>query len=212
MNHIILLGDSIFDNKAYVLPGEPYVIKQLQAILPDDWRATMLALDGSTTEGVILQSRRVPHDATHLVISAGGNNALPYLDILPDSVFSIAEALQRFATIQKEFEAKYLEMLEVVLQHQLPTALCTIYYPCYPEEGFQELAVTALSTFNDVIIRAAVNHGLPLLDLRLICNDRSDYANPIEPSAAGGAKIVKVIKHVVDEHDFSSDRTTIYRQ
>jgi hypothetical protein len=103
-------------------------------------------------------------------------------------------------------------MLESILSHGHPTALCTIYYPCYPEEQFQELAVTGLSTFNDVIIRAAVMHRLPLLDLRLICNDRSDYANPIEPSAAGGAKIVKVIKHVIDEHDFSTDRTTIYWQ
>ena len=205
-----MLGDSIFDNSAYVLPGEPDVIKQLHAIIPDHWKATLLALDGSTTDGVILQSRRIPSDATHLVVSVGGNNALPYLSILPDSAQSITDALQRFSVIQKEFEGKYLEMLEIVLKRELPTALCTIYYPSYPDEDFQNLAVTALSTFNDCIIRAAVSTGCPLIDLRLICNESSDYANPIEPSAAGGAKIVSVIKKMIEKHDFSQKRTAVY--
>jgi hypothetical protein len=210
MKHIVLLGDSIFDNRAYVFPGEPSVIEQLQAILPESWKASLLALDGSTTAGVTLQSQQVPPDATHLVISVGGNNALPYLSILPDSAQSIAEALRRFSTIQKEFEEKYFEMLEIVLKHELPTTLCTIYYPAYPDEDFQNLAVTALSTFNDCIIRAAVSTGCPLIDLRLICNEPSDYANPIEPSAAGGAKIVSVIKKVIEKHDFSQGRTAVY--
>jgi hypothetical protein len=210
MKHIVLLGDSIFDNGAWILPDEPAVIEQLQAVLPDTWKASLLALDGSTTAGVILQSRQVPLDATHLVISVGGNNALPYLSILPDSAQSIAYALQRFSAIQKEFEGKYIEMLETLLKHELPTALCTIYYPAYPDEDFQNLAVTALSTFNDCIIRAAINTGCPLIDLRLICNEPSDYANPIEPSAAGGAKIASVIKTVIEKHDFSQKRTAVY--
>jgi hypothetical protein len=210
MKHIVLLGDSIFDNGAWILPGEPAVIEQLQTVLPNTWKASLLALDGSTTAEVILQSRQVPPDATHLVVSVGGNNALPYLSILPDSARSIADALQRFSAIQKEFEEKYIEMLEIVLKHELPTALCTIYYPAYPDEDFQNLAVTALSTFNDCIIRAAINTGCPLIDLRLICNEPSDYANPIEPSAVGGAKIVSVIKKVIEKHDFAQKRTAVY--
>jgi len=210
MNHVVLLGDSIFDNGAFVQPGEPAVIQQLQAILPKSWKATLLAVDGDYTRDVVKQARGIPEDATHLVISVGGNNALSYLDILQDSAQSVAEVLKRFSGIQKEFEGNYLKMLKSILQHQLPTALCTIYYPCYPDEQFQDLAVTALSTFNDVIIQAAVSNGLPLLDLRLICNEPSDYANPIEPSAAGGAKIVAVIKQVITEHDFSHRKTAIY--
>jgi hypothetical protein len=45
MPHIVLLGDSIFDNAAYV-PGEPPVIEQLRAHLPKNWQATLLAVDG----------------------------------------------------------------------------------------------------------------------------------------------------------------------
>jgi hypothetical protein len=211
LNHIVLLGDSIFDNGVYVNPGEPAVIDQLRAILPDSWKATLLAVDGHYTTNVIGQAKRLPEDATHLVVSVGGNDALSYLDVLNESAQSVAEVLGRFSAIQKEFEQNYVDMLEGVLNYKPPTTLCTIYYPCYPEELLQTLTVTALTTFNDVIIRAAITHGLPLLDLRLICNDPSDYANPIEPSATGGSKIVKVIKTVIEEHNFQINRSVIYK-
>jgi hypothetical protein len=46
MTHIILLGDSIFDNAAYVAGG-PDVVRQLREILPSGWRAALNALDGA---------------------------------------------------------------------------------------------------------------------------------------------------------------------
>lgn len=49
--------------------------------------------------------------------------------------------------------------------------------------------MAALCLFVDVITRAAFARGLPLIDLRLICDEPGDYANPIEPSVRGGAKI-----------------------
>jgi hypothetical protein len=48
-------------------------------------------------------------------------------------------------------------------------------------------------TFNDVILRTAFQWHLPVIDLRLICTEASDYANPIEPSGSGGAKIARAI-------------------
>lgn len=53
--------------------------------------------------------------------------------------------------------------------------------------------IGALALFNDVITRAVFAYGLDLVDLRLICDDSADYANPIEPSFAGGQKIAEAI-------------------
>jgi hypothetical protein len=75
----------------------------------------------------------------------------------------------------------------------------------------QRLAVTALAIFNDVIIRNAIMAGVPLLDLRLICNEESDYANEIEPSVAGGEKITDAILNSITEHDFVRQRTEIIK-
>jgi len=55
-----------------------------------------------------------------------------------------------------------------------------------------------LTMFNDCIVRAAFAHDLPLLDLRLICTEEADYANPIEPSARGGEKIARRIVEYVE--------------
>jgi hypothetical protein len=209
MNHVVLLGDSIFDNAAYV-GGAPDVIKQVRAILPDEWRATLLAVDGSMTCNISRQLEKLPADATHLVLSVGGNDAINNADILQRRATSTADALNQLASAADQFEHGYNEMLRRVLSRNLPTAICTIYYPCFPDADVQRLSVTALTVFNDCIIRAAVANGLPLIDLRLICNDEADYANPIEPSEQGGEKISAVIKSLVMEHDFTQIRTVVF--
>jgi hypothetical protein len=197
MTHVVLLGDSIFDNGAYVRRGEPDVVKQVQARLPQGWKATLCAVDGAVTTGVERQMERVPPDASHLVVSVGGNDALRNSGILREQARSVAEVIGKFAAVQDEFARSYRAMLDKVLDRRLPTALCTIYDARFPDPQEQRLVVTALSIFNDVITREAFTRRLPLIDLRLICNEPDDYANPIEPSAKGGDKIAGVIAQVL---------------
>ena len=52
MKHIILAGDSIFDNQSYVKSGEPDVIKQLESFLAKGDKATLLAVDGAVITNV----------------------------------------------------------------------------------------------------------------------------------------------------------------
>jgi lysophospholipase L1-like esterase len=208
--HIVLLGDSIFDNGAYVRRGEPDVLRQLRDKLPAGAKATLAAVDGATTAGVARQLERLPADATHLVVSAGGNDALGNIGVLEDSSRSIADALTRLAAIGDGFGRGFRAMLGSVLDRGRPTALCTIYDPRYPDPRLQRLAVTGLALFNDVITRAAFAHGLPVLDLRLICDDDADFANPIEPSARGGDKIAAAIARLVAEHDFGRGRSAVF--
>ena len=197
MTHVVLLGDSIFDNGVYVRRGEPDVVKQVQVRLPQGWKATLCAVDGAVTTGVERQMERVPPDASHLVVSVGGNDALNNSGILREQARSVAEVIGKFAGVQDEFARSYRAMLDKVLDRRLPTALCTIYDARFPDPQEQRLVVTALSIFNDVITREAFTRRLPLIDLRLICNEPDDYANPIEPSAKGGDKIAGVIAQVV---------------
>jgi hypothetical protein len=79
--HVVLLGDSIFDNAAYVA-DRPAVIDHLRRALPADWRATLLAVDGDTTNMVAVRLPGLPADATHLIVSVGGNDALMHIDLL----------------------------------------------------------------------------------------------------------------------------------
>src|SRR5215217_4984875 len=104
--HIALAGDSIFDNAAYT-SGAPDVVARLRGLLPEGWRATLLAQDGATVSGLASQLHRVPPDATDLVISIGGNDALQNSDLLSLKVRSSAEALSAFAVRVTEFEHAY---------------------------------------------------------------------------------------------------------
>jgi hypothetical protein len=187
MGHVILIGDSIFDNAAYV-QGGPDVVKQLRGKLPFDWKASLLAQDGAVTRDVPDQLTRLPADASHLVVSAGGNDALGASHILDQSVASVGEAVSLLEVAQSRFARDYSEMASVVLARGLPVAFCTIY-DTPPSAPDQRIVRTALSVFNDVITRIAFASGATLIDLRLICDRDEDYANPIEPSTEGGDKI-----------------------
>ncbi len=60
MKHVVLLGDSVFDNAPDV-PGQPAVIEQRRSLLSTPWRATLLAVDGHLIQGVPSQSARLPN-------------------------------------------------------------------------------------------------------------------------------------------------------
>lgn len=209
MRHIVLLGDSVFDNAVYVKGGLD-VITHLRRQIPVEWQAGVRAVDGSVVGDVQRQTLDVPDDATHLVVSAGGNDALMNADLLQQSASSFAEVLSRLADVAAAFERQYREMLEGVLSLKKPTAVCTIYYPRMPEPLIQKIAVSALTVFNDVITKQAFLAGVPLIDLRLVCDEDSDYANEIEPSESGGGKIANAIVRLVSEHDFGSGRTQVF--
>jgi hypothetical protein len=66
-----------------------------------------------------------------------------------------------------------------------------------------------LTGFNDCVIRAAFAHSLPLIDLRFVCTEAGDYANPIEPSVQGGEKIAAALVRLL-EHGFASGRTEVF--
>jgi hypothetical protein len=107
-----------------------------------------LAIDGSTTDDIAGQVGCLPSDASHLVLSVGGNDALQQTHLLFTPASSTEEALGLLADLAKQFEHDY---------------------------------------------RAAIAHRLPVIDLRAFCTNPEDYANPIEPSSAGGEKIARAI-------------------
>lgn len=209
MPHVVLLGDSIFDNKSYV-GTQPDVIAHLRRILPADWRATLNAVDSSVVENVGAQLLKIPADATHLIISVGGNDALRNADVLQMKANSAAEVLNELANRAADFESQYRRMLANILRRGLSTVVSTVYFPNFPDSLIQKIATTALAVFNDAIIRQAISAGVPFLDLRLICNEANDYANEIEPSGTGGAKIAAKILEAARNHDFSNRRTSVY--
>jgi lysophospholipase L1-like esterase len=211
MPHVILLGDSVFDNGPYT-GGKPDMPARLAETLPPDWRVTNAAVDGARIAEVAHQLADVDAavEPTHLLVSVGGNDALAYSEVLAAEVFTVGEALQRMRKVVRTFSEDYRRLLQHLAMRGLPVALCTIYEPRFADRLTQEMAVAGLAHFNDVIQREAHARGLPLLDLRLVCTTDEDFVLEIEPSAIGGARIAAAAAMLLREHDFKGGRCTVF--
>jgi hypothetical protein len=164
MPHLVLLGDSIFDNAQYTGAG-PDVASQVRKLLPPGWGVSLLAVDGSTTANIPDQVQLLPREGTHLVLSVGGNNALTEASRLGISLFNFpgtptSKALDTLADVSDDFEAQYRSAVDACLQSGLPLGVCTIYNGCFPDRSYQRIASLALAVFNDVILRVAIERSL----------------------------------------------------
>ena len=116
----------------------------------------------------------------------------------------MAEALGKLAAVREKFAQDYRAMLDDVTRarpSRSPSAPSTTR--AFPTRQQRRIAAIGLSVFNDIITREAAARGLALIDLRLICTEDADLANPIEPSVIGGAKIANAIAAFAADYDVS---------
>ena len=204
--HIILIGDSIFDNAPYVKPGA--AVSDQLAEVAKDARVTLLAVDGDVTTDVENQLVDFPPTATQLFVSCGGNDALQCLPVLHQPVTTVGEAMDVFYNVTESFRQNYRTMLTSILSKNKNLTVCTIYN-CIPH--LPEREKTALSIFNEIILEEAIRKNLDIMDLRLLCNSQEDYStiSPIEPSEDGGRKIAELIWAITSANK-ESNRITVH--
>jgi len=196
---IYLAGDSVFDNGAYTSPS---LIQQMGA------GARLLARDGATLATLPNQLRSArlcrrsgtlfPDDT--VVISIGGNDALPFAALVTGN----EPSARVLATLEREVTAFEHEYESVIRDrpvcaghsHQASVVLCTIYNGNFRQQRAEIAAGVRL--FDDAIQRVARRTGAGLIDLRDIFTDPADFANEIEPSHIGGAKLAEAIKRAVE--------------
>jgi len=201
--HLVLLGDSIFDNKIYVPEGNSVHEHLIADLSPPD-TASLVAVDGAVISSVLRQIERVPSEATHLVLSVGGNDAL-YLQssVMSETSDSVYHSLGKMKAALETFEQEYKEVIGELQRFDLPLVVCMIY-DVVP--GLDDASRAGLAIINDIVTRTAFKERLTLIGLRLLCSESDDYSevSPIEPSHEGGAKIATAILHAVAGDAFSS--------
>ena len=193
--HIILMGDSILDNAPYT-GGGPAVIDQVTDLIRDFGRATLVACDGDRIRDVGSQMGQLPTDASHVVLSVGGNDALDHLHVLSEDTDTVAEVMIQFGDIASKFQSQYHQAVQRLTETGKNVTVCTIYNGGFTDPLQSKVVSAAVRMFNDAIYQVAGEFGLQVIDLRRICNRPEDYANPIEPSSIGGDKIARAIVEV----------------
>ena len=205
-SQLVLLGDSIIDNKTYVLDGEFSVFEHIQS--KTETPVIQLALDGATTDDVISkQINLIPFGASHIVLSVGGNDLLNEIDfLLEDFKYTPNQVLERCQSLIAPITQKYESIVsQLQTTSRVNLLLCTVYEGNL--EGsvmYDDIAVSSramLSLFNDSVYKTHNMFKTEILELRNIFVSPEDYANPIEPSHIGGEKLAKAINKWVETHN-----------
>ncbi len=200
---VLICGDSILDNGAYVGMFGRSLNSHLNGAL-DGWTIDFRALDGAVCADVAqsqLGGRAGAFDA--VVVSVGGNDALGYLHLLEDRERRrLIEHGLMLAEIQDGLRADYRQVLDSAEKHARELLILTIYRARFHLNGLPadlgRAANALLSLFNDVIQEEALARGHDFLDLRRICVSDEHFANAIEPSDSGGREIAVGIKRWLD--------------
>ena len=228
--NILLLGDSIIDNRSYVLDGELDVTAHLKKLYADQPNViiTNNAVDGDTMYNIEYNHLDTPEveEASHIIVSIGGNDLLHNISFL-QTTSELSKFMSKDARIgkwgrrelnptrNKVFEETYFEIIKPFTKqyetivanlssHRANLLLCTVYEGDLADsDEFSDVnnsSKTMVSLFNDIVYRTANKYGADVLELREIFVRPEDYANPIEPSHIGGGKLAKAIQRWVD-HD-----------
>jgi hypothetical protein len=193
---LLLLGDSILDNGPYTHP-EPDTTAHLARLLAPQWTVERLAQDGATMRGLPLQLQALDYRPDVAVLSIGGNDLVPYINIIERPATSAAEVLAELLAIADGFHLQYDVAARSVMARAERTVLCTIYeVPLQPPVA-GKLARVPLGLINDRIRWVGEELGLEVLELRRVCTEEEDFVLEIEPSAQGAEKIARAIAGVL---------------
>jgi lysophospholipase L1-like esterase len=194
--HVVLLGDSILDNRPYTTP-EPGTAELLQSILGEGWSVELAARDGATMHEMPHQLRRDGGDGGTAVLSIGGNDVTSQISLLSRPVSNAATVFAALLDIAEDFGVRYEDVARAVAGRFQRTVLCTIYEVQLEPPPLARLARVPLAVLNDRIIRVGARLGLEVLELRDVCTEPSDFVLQIEPSPAGAARIAEAIAGVL---------------
>jgi len=154
--------------------------------------------------------RAIPRDATHVAVCVDGGWAIEASGLLQAEAQSIRGALDSVATAADAFEEIYARLIAAALETGLPTLVCTLVPARHLEAAQQRVAATALAIFNDRILRRAFAARLSIVELRLVCDEDSDYANETLLSHAGVRKVANVARSALYEISREPGRTRVY--
>jgi len=203
IRHLVLLGDALQN----IDLGAGEIESMLVPRPRNAWKMTVLQSPRTLVRG---HTREIPDDATHVVISVEGAWAIEASGLLQTGTHSIREALGVMAEAADQFENIMATMIEAAREAGLPTVVCTLVPGRYPKPAEHRVATTALAIFNDRVVRRAFAASLPIVDLRMVCDEDGDYATETVLSRAGVRKAANVIRAALYEVSRTVERTRVY--
>ena len=201
--HAVLLGDALENIDLDAQAPERSLVPQPR----NPWKLTVLKPEEILRAGHV---RAIPADASHIAIAVEGGWAIEKSGLLQGRALSVHEALDTLASAADEFERIFGALVDAARETGLPTVVCTLVPSRFGDPSRQRTAVTALAVFNDRVIRRAFAASLPIVDLRMVCDEDGDYAGETLLSRTGVRKAANVIRSALYEVSRSAERSRVY--
>lgn len=183
---IVLLGDSILKNDAYVSDG-----KSVEQLVKTTNKTYCFAEDHSTISDMFTQVTMLPIDLnnkdTYIFLSAGGNNILSHY-VEQNNDCTDSSMLKPMFSIYKK--------LVKSIQTRLPEAKINLLDIYYPDNLRYKQFHPIIQEWNGMIYEFAKNpqnniYGVIKISNHLTQNE--DFSFGIEPSSSGGKKIAELL-------------------
>jgi hypothetical protein len=203
IRHLVLLGDALQN----IDLGETQAESTLVPRPRNPWKLTVLQPPEILRKSRV---RAIPAEATHIGICVDGGWAIETSGLLQVGAQSVRGALDALATAADEFERVFVRLVAAATEAGLPTIVCTLVPARYVDPVQERVAATALAIFNDRILRRAFAAQLSIVELRLVCDEDSDYASETLLSHAGVRKVANVARSALYEISREPGRTRVY--
>ena len=203
IRHLVLLGDALQNMDLGKGPAESTLVPRPR----NPWKLTVLQAPEVLRKSHI---RAIPAQATHIGICVDGGWAIETSGLLQGDAQSVRGTLDALASAADEFEGIFACLIAAAKETGLPTIICTLVPARYVDPVQERAAATALAIFNDRILRRAFAERLSIVELRLVCDEDSDYASETLLSHAGVRKVANVARSALYEVSRNPGRTRVY--
>lgn len=203
IRHLVLLGDALQNIDLGKGQAESALVPRPR----NPWKLTVLQPPEVLRQGRV---RAIPAGATHIGICVEGGWAIETSGLLKGRAQSILDALDTLAAAADEFENMFVGLIAAATEAAVPTIVCTLVPARYMEPSQERVAAAALAIFNDRILRRTIAAQLSIMELRLICDEDSDYATETLLSHAGVRKVANVARSALYDISRNPGRTRVY--
>jgi hypothetical protein len=203
IRHLVLLGDALQNIDLGKGQAESALVPRPR----NPWKLTVLQPPEVLQQGRV---RAIPAGVTHIGICVDGGWAIETSGLLKGRAQSIRDALDTLAAAADEFENMFARLIAAAAEADVPTIVCTLVPARYVEPSQQRVGATALAIFNDRVLRRAVAARFSIVELRLICDEDSDYASETLLSHAGVRKVANVARSALYDVSRNPGRTRVY--
>ncbi len=203
IRHLVLLGDALQNIDLGKGQAESALVPRPR----NPWKLTVLQPPEVLRQGRV---RAIPAEVSHIVICVDGGWAIDTSGLLQGDAQSVRGTLGELATAADEFEGIFARLIAAAKETGLPTIVCTLVPARYVDPVQERAAATALAIFNDRVLRRAFAAELSIVELRLVCDEDSDYASETLLSRTGVRKVANVARSALYDVSRNPGRTRVY--